>query len=385
MKISSIGAIISVAVLSLSGCNTIRYWWQYYDGTVETSLREPTGYYEHVDSQAGVDRLVVPASLDEPIKDRTLDVPMATGDGKSLIGSEMDIRAPIVPVASDMGITGQYNSNEAIIWFNRHGSHGIYTEDAAFSLLKKVLADINVGIKSVSDTSYELETAVADYNENGERYDSQYDYVNALRYAQIYRLRIGRDASGNLGIATALVASKTMLPNGVMLDNTLSRVELQRFATGFSNSIIKELEYQAQMQETIPDEVIVTLDRDNNDEIALLVNAPYEVTFNVLKDLIPKYGMVITEYSISHSTFNFDVEEDDPDFYRELGVDPFLLDTDSYIIRVGVVGDKTSITFYDEDDKPLPESVVNRLYSGFSSALVKEFKIYRSQGLNNGL
>lgn len=382
LKIGKLCACASVVAMCLSGCNTIRYWWQYYDGNVETSLREPTGYYEHAVVQEKNNKLVIPAGLSTPVTDNTLTIPTQVGMGQNLVGDLMDVRAPIVPYRSDLGIIGQYNAREAIIWFSKTGAHGIYTEQDALALIKAVLADIHVPIQSESASSYEIITALADYNEYGQRYDVQSMSNSNLRYSQIYKIRIGRAANGNLGIATALLASKTMLANGRLLQDTLSDVELQRFATGFANQIIGKLAQEADNRANVIDDIVVTLGTDNNDQSAFVVNAPTVMCFNVIKSMLPKYEIVINEYSISSLSLKVEVKDDDADIYRNLGVDPFLLAEEKYIIRLAQDGDNTLITFYDEDDKPLSSTIVNRLYPGFSSALMKEFVNYNDQGLN---
>ncbi len=382
LKIGKLCACASLVAICLSGCNTVRYWWQYYDGNVETSLREPTGYYEHAVVQEQNNELVIPQGLNTPVSDKTLTIPAQTGMGQNLVGDMMDIRAPIVPFRSDLGIVGQYNAKEAIIWFSKTGAHGIYTEQEAFSLIKAVLADIHVNIQEESPNGYEIITSLADYNEYGQRYDVQSMNSSNLRYSQIYKIRVGRGANGNLGIATALLASKTMLSNGRLLQNTLNEVELQRFATGFSNQIINKLEQRVNDKANIIENVVVTLGTDNNDQSAFVVNAPTNICFDVIKSMLPKYEIVVNEYSVSSLNLKIEVKDDDAEIYRNLGVDPFLLAEEKYIIRLAQDGENTLITFYDEDDKPLSSTMVNRLYSGFASALVKEFENYNEQGLN---
>lgn len=378
-----VGAALTVG---LSGCNIFRYGWQYYDETVDTTLREPTGYYEHAEAKEIEDKLVVPEGLEEPLTDDNMKIPEIYGSN-TLIGEGSDVRPPIVPLRLDVGINGQYSENEAIIWFDKNGSHGINTEEDAFALLKRMLEGINVEIESISQDSYELTTKISDYNEFGRRYGGESD---TLRYVQIYRLRVGRSQNGNLGIATALVASKTLLPGQFFLGtktltDTLTPVELQRFAMGFSNQIINELEAQTTAQHQMPSEVVMTLGRDNNNRQTFLVNAPYDATISVLRSMMPKYAILIKEYSISHSSFTVEVTEEDPQFYASRGVDAFHLPEEEYIIRVGVHGGQTSITFFDIDDMPLPENVVNRLYSGFSQAMGKEYLLFSQQGLSYGV
>ena len=163
------------------------------------------------------------------------------------------------------------------------------------------------------------------------------------------------------------------------MQDVLTPIEQERFAMGFSNQIIHRLEKDMAELRNVPNEVQVILDKDSNGQQSLMVNAQFEHTFNVLKTMLPKYHWNIKEYSVSHGTFKVEVEEEDAEFYRERGVDNFSLQEGEYIVRVGWEQGKSVITFYDSKDIPLEGNLVNKLYSGFSQALNKEFALYEQQ------
>ena len=368
---------LSLAVVSsqLTGCNIIRHWWQYFDGTVETSLREPTGNYEHAEVTDIPDQLVIPPGLAQPPYDRTMELPMLSYTNTGEVGENIDVRAPVVPLRSSLGVDAQWSTGEAIVWLRQGGAHGIADEKQAWQLLGKVLRRLNIEVGQVTPGAFELTTLAADFNEFGVPYTPANRASHALCYHQIYRIRVGRSQNGDLGIASSVIGSMTQLSNGKMLENVLTPIELERFAMGFSNSIIKEIDDTVNSQSGDLSAVTVAISVDNNNQECFTVNAPYDVTMRVLQQMLPNYGFIIDEFSISHGSFNVTLEEDDPDFFRDLGVDPFNLAAESYIIRLGVNGDDTVITFYDEDDKPLSATALAGLYSGFSQALTREFAL----------
>ncbi len=376
-KKSAIAASLAALTFTLGGCSVIDYWWQYYDGEVDTSLREPTGYYEHTEAVAHEDPLVVPEGLEEPQTDKALALPPYPQTYvQGSLGEDVDVRPPLVPIRSSQGIQAQWVDGEAIVWLQGYGYNEITTEEEAWSLLHRLLGRLHIDVGEVTQGAYELTTMAADYNEFG----TPYSHVNSdndnLRYRQIYRIRIGRDANNNIGIAVSLVGSMTLLNYGFSLDDILTPTELQRFAMGFANEIIKEVDEVSTIAETIPQVVTVTLDRDNNDQDAMIVNAPYNSTFDAIRSMLPEFGFEINEYSVSHSSVNVTYEEQDPEFFHDKGVEDFGLEDGDYIIRVAVDGSNSVITFYDDDDKPLKSEIVSRLYPGFSEALIKEFALY---------
>ena len=380
LKHTALAAALTLTLVQLSGCSTVRNWWQMYQGDVDTSLREPTGYYDHADVKAGTDLLVVPAGLVTPAKDQRMELPLLQTAVRGPLGEDMDVRAPIVQLRSASGVHSVWAAGESIVWLNSQDQQNVADEAEAWALLMRVLDYMHVQVGAVTPGAYELTTAAADYNEFGTPLTLTTSAADALRYRQIYRIRIGRNAAGNIGIATSLIGSMTIATTGIFsfrtsrtLSDILTPSEQERFATGFSNQIIKVMQAADAAPEAYPGQVTVTLDRDNNAQDCFVVDASYQATWDVLRHMLPDYGFEITEYSISHSSINADYTEPDPEFFRSQGIDDFGLEEGSYIIRVSIDGDKTFITFYDEDDKPLRSTAVSRLYPGFSAALARTF------------
>ncbi len=371
-KICALAMAVAGAASALSGCGMINYYWQYYDKEVDSSLREPTGYYEHAQASEQADPLVVPAGLQNPQTDPVLSLPDYPANAYvGPVGEEVDVRPPQAAIRSSEGVQAYWQDGEAIVWLNSNGVL-VQDESEAWEILQRVLRRLYIETGQVTPGAYELTTMAADFNEFGTPYTAINDAQDNLRYRQIYRLRVGRDSSGNIGIACSLVGSMTLLRYGVMLTDILTPAELQRFAMGFANQIIREVSKVNQVAETMPDEVVITLDRDNNRQDCIRVNAPYESVFNAMRSMLPQYGFEVTEYSISHSSFKVTYDEQDSSFFRERGVEDFMLEDGEYIIRVAVDASGTVITFYDDDDKPLRTNIITRLYPGFSEALLKE-------------
>lgn len=375
--------IMAVAVVSavsiLGGCATVKNFYQRYTGKLDESGREPTGYYQHADIKQKADPVVIPDGLSVPPANADLTVPpMPDNAVDGPVGEKMDIRAPRAPYRSESGLHTQWSSGEAIIWFDNNGTHGIHSEDAAWALLGKVLKQLNLQVGKESPDDYEVTTAAADFNEFGQPYTPADLASGAPRYRQIYRLRVGRNDDGSLGIATQMIGSMTMLSNGYLMADLLDPIEQQRFSMGFSNHIIHVIDEQNKVQSENPIDLNVTLDTDKNGHACFVVDSSYEMTMNLLRDLFPRYEWTILEDSVNKSYLKLETEEEDADFYHERGVDSFALEDGEYYVRVGIDGDKSIITFYDDDDMPLSSTVLSRIYSGFSQALIKEYQNYSS-------
>ena len=375
-KLAALVAIGAIPALTLSGCVTIRNYWQEYFG-MDKSSREPTGYYEHTDAEVTNNRIVVPQSLDNPGINPELQIPVVN---KKLltgpVGEAVDVRAPTAPYRSDVGCHTQWSSGEAIVWFENDGSHGIKTEDDAWMLLASVLKTMNVAVGKIAQGQYVLTTIARDFTEFGKPYDDTDADLGLKRYKQIYQIRVGRNAQGEIGIATKLVGSMTSLSSGTKMKDVLDMIEQERFAMGFSNQIIHEIDTKNQQSAYDPDNLIVSLGQDNNNHDAILVEAPFETTMELLNGMLPRCGWKINSHSVAKAEYEVEVLDSSDDLIK-LGANIRLdIKHGKYKIRLGIHGSSTAITFYDEKDAPLPSQDVSRLYPGFADVLVDEFKSY---------
>ena len=375
-KLAALVAIGAIPALTLSGCVTIRNYWQEYFG-MDKSSREPTGYYEHSDAEVTNNRIVVPQSLDNPGINPELQLPVVN---KKLltgpVGEAVDVRAPTAPYRSDVGCHTQWSSGEAIVWFENDGSHGIKTEDDAWMLLASVLKTMNVAVGKIAQGQYVLTTIARDFTEFGKPYDDTDADLGLKRYKQIYQIRVGRNAQGEIGIATKLVGSMTSLSSGTKMKDVLDMIEQERFAMGFSNQIIHEIDTKNQQSAYDPDNLIVSLGQDNNNHDAILVEAPFETTMELLNGMFPRCGWKINSHSVAKAEYDVEVLDSADDLIK-LGANIRLdIKHGKYKIRLGIHGSSTAITFYDEKDAPLSSQEVSRLYPGFADVLVDEFKSY---------
>ncbi len=375
-KLAALVAIGAIPALTLSGCVTIRNYWQEYFG-MDKSSREPTGYYEHTDAEVTNNRIVVPQSLDNPGINPELQIPVVN---KKLltgpVGEAVDVRAPTAPYRSDVGCHTQWSSGEAIVWFENDGSHGIKTEDDAWMLLASVLKTMNVAVGKIAQGQYVLTTIARDFTEFGKPYDDTDADLGLKRYKQIYQIRVGRNSQGEIGIATKLVGSMTSLSSGTKMKDVLDMIEQERFAMGFSNQIIHEIDTKNQQSAYDPDNLIVSLGQDNNNHDAILVEAPFETTMELLNGMLPRCGWKINSHSVAKAEYEVEVLDSADDLIK-LGANIRLdIKHGKYKIRLGIHGSSTAITFYDENDAPLPSQEVSRLYPDFADVLVDEFKSY---------
>lgn len=345
----------------------------------DDSLRTPTGYYDHAEAKEGSDPLKVPAGITPPYTDKTFDIPVVSPSEKSrqMIGENMDIRPPVVSQVTESGVDIVRKDENAVVWFLPYNQFNIRDEHLAWSYLTEALKYMKIPVAATNEARYELTTGSSRFNACGEPYDEVSDSVLAESFNQVYQIKVGHAQQGQIGYFIALKSSTS---SETAQEPTL--VHKANFTSGFANALIKTMSIQNMASEVIPDYVEVVLGRDNNDQDALIVNAGYNSTWNVMRGTLDSYGMKVEEYSISRSTYKVEISEEDPEFYRSQGVEPFGLPEGTYIVRLAVSGDNTVITFYNEDDKPITAAQTARLYPGFSRAITQQFAVYKREGAN---
>ncbi len=372
----SVMAVVFPA-LNLTGCVTVSDYYQEYFG-MDKSTREVTGYYEHVDSKVKRNTIVVPEGLDNPGTNPQLVVPVVAGmklDGAT--GENIDIRPPTAPYRSDKGIHTQWSDGEAIVWFELGGEHGITTEDEAWMLLAAVLKHMDVAVGKIAPGQYLLTTISRDFTEFGKPYTGSDEDLGLKRYNQIYQIRVGRNYDGSLGIASKLIGSMTSLSKGTGMKDVLGEIEQERFAMGFANHIIHEIEAKKQSEVVDPDNLVVTLGVDDNNHNAIMVEAPFETTVALAENVFHSAGWKMLKHSVAKAEYEVEVNDNEDNWFNVRNRRLLNIELGTYKIRIGIQGKVSTITFYDEKDNPIPSKKVSRLYPGFAEALIEEFSLYR--------
>ena len=367
-------ACVLLPVITLSGCVTVKDYYQQYFG-MDKSTRETTGYYDHTASAVRKNTVVVPEGLDNPGTNPELVVPYASASElNGPIGDEMDIRPPTAPFRSENGLRSEWVENEAIVWFSHDGPHGIRVEDDAWMLLADVLKHMYVAVGKIAEGEYMLTTIARDFTEFGKPYDASDANLGLKRYNQIYQLRIGRNDRGELGIATRLLSSHTSLSMGASMKDLLGQIEQERFAMGFANHIIHEIESRNKVENADSDSLVITLETDDNDHQAIMLETSFEQANSLVQGVFERCGWKITKHLVSNSIYEVEVQDNTENWTNTNNYKLINIPLGKYKIRLGIVGQKTAITFYDEKDNPLSKEQVGKIYSGFAEALADEFR-----------
>lgn len=374
LKIKNLALALAVTSSAsiIASCGTVDYL------TSDDSLRTPSGYYEHANSKEIVDPLKVPDGLKTPYFDHSLDIPdvQPTQESRAMVGEAMDVRSPVVSQVGELGVEVIPVGNKANAWFLPHGELAVTSKEQAWAYLNAALNFLHIGVAETRPADMILATDTASFTQYGSLYDTISEDYDVPQYNLMYKVEVIESSQGQVGYLVELARYSSE-------DNhVLNAVESSNLNVGFANTLVTAMALQNRTVDVIPDYVSPVLGRDNNNRDAIIIDAPYQATWDVMRGVLSQYGMEIKEFSISRSSIKFELDEQDAQFYTSQGVEPFGLADGEYAIRVAVAGKNSLITFYDEDDKPLNASQVAALYPGLSKAIAKEFMLYKQDPAN---
>ena len=170
--------------------------------------------------------------------------------------------------------------------------------------------------------------------------------------------------------------------DGTELKAGLNRFEPSRFTALMANRLMWSYNLDMKKKHSSSENayVAISLGRDNNDLPCWLVDAGFDDTYKALVDLFTAYEIKIKEYSSTAGEITVKYSEPEPEFWESQGVEPWGLEDGKYTFKLGVFQGKTSVTMYDENNKPVNTAVTARMYSGFASSLNVQFYLNRTAG-----
>jgi uncharacterized lipoprotein len=116
----------------------------------------------------------------------------------------------------------------------------------------------------------------------------------------------------------------------------------------------------------------VKLGKDGNGQYAWVVSGSFDAVWPKFIKMLPKYGFAILLEEKIRGIIDTNYDEEDEEFFEENGIDNFVIEDDKYRFQVGVKGDDTIITIFDNSKQPLSDELFLKMYSGFAKALEKE-------------
>lgn len=273
---------------------------------------------------------------------------------------DVDIRPPtqLIPVIDGVFSAEQQQTK---IWFNASAQDDDM-KAKVWLLLESYLAENKIAVVSKDKSLQQIETAV--YSKK-DIYGSFPSKNEVLRKAS-YRFTIEEQAGGHSVALNVELLSYSESNDGTALKFILSEKSAKNVELRFVNNLL-EFAYNEKQADELKSldaqPLIIKLGFDDNHQTSWLVENKFADTWRKLPDLLSLLSFEIVEADRNLGYFLVRFSKPGNDYWQENNLNPFELENAEYFIQLGELSaESTSISWLDEDKKPLADQKVTDIY-----------------------
>lgn len=373
LRVRSLLYILVSTAYSFTLCSCSNLW-----GGINADVREANNNFGYVDEVASKRTLVQPQGTDKIVYSEQYSIPPSVTDARAvLVGGDVDIRPPQKIIVLSRNVEVFQDGDLAQIWFYPLQDGTAVTANDMLYTIFHLFRNLGIDVDELNVADSIIKTDWFEGTEFVRPYSLMDSSNGVIRYRQRYVFRLLRNSEGAPGVVVQLVDNEMQEADGTELADGLTRFEPARFSALMANRLLEtyDTELLAANASKRHAELSVELGRDNNGLPCWLLDISFNDAYSLVQNLMVAYDIDIIEYSSSNGELKVDYSEFEPEFWQEQDVEPWGITSDKYLFKIGVVGDKVSISVYDKNDKPVPAGVVARMYSGFASSLNKQFLV----------
>lgn len=351
----------SLVTLMLVGCSS------------EADRRQADRGFDYLDVKPVTKPFVVPSGLDSPGFVTEYRIPaLAAGVANSPLGADVDVRTPMQVFPLVPGSRAEPDGKGMTLWFTARSvtqqiDNDIWNEVIGFLRRRGIaIEDMNVANRSLDTGWFYANTRLAPWTDKSADDEE-------IQVHQRYRFVIKSDKERHRTGLAAQLLSHEYGENGDDMP-VLTAFDQQRFSALMLNQVA--IDYDQQLRAGVINQdsnrLQMSLGVDDNGLTAWLVDASFETAWNRINTLLPQLNFEVTTKTQSKGLIVVDYDEPDSDFWKAKDIEPFGLDSGTYRLQFGEYKGKTSITLFDEDKKPVPSSVVSKMFLGLSKAFSRQ-------------
>ncbi|MFT6985962.1 MAG: outer membrane protein assembly factor BamC [Psychromonas sp.] len=294
----------------------------------------------------------------------TFATPVLTESQKAagFLTKDIDVRPPtqLIPVID--GVLLEANDKQQTkIWFNAFKEND-HIGEQVWQLLESYLAENKVDIISKDESLLKLETGI---------FNQKTDFGGFLNSNEVlkqssYRFTLEKQADGHSVGLTIEALTYAEYNDEHALKFKLSDKNKKNVELRFANDLLEyayKVKEANELNELDSQPLPIKLGFDDNHQIVWLVDTKFLETWRKLPDLLTLLHFEIVEADKNKGFFLLKFTTPDNDYWSENNLIPFTLENGEYFIQLGeLTGGRTSISWLDEDKKPLPDQKTSEIY-----------------------
>ncbi len=296
----------------------------------------------------------------------------------AIVGRGVDISTPVQMISPIAGSSTMVKGNHAYLNIRTSDLKNLPVENILMEKLLRYLSARDISVENVDSLNSTIITGwySSDYNFNKitlkqlEENDELVEY--RTKFAVSFRTLKVSDV---VQMDVALTNFKAYHEGRRIYADPSSFIQ-NRFSSLFLNDYLQTFASQTREGvEFVPADGgyhSVKLGKDGNGQYAWVVSGSFDAVWPKFIKMLPKYGFAILLEEKIRGIIDTNYDEEDEEFFEENGIDNFVIEDDKYRFQVGVKGDDTIITIFDNSKQPLSDELFLKMYSGFAKALEKE-------------
>jgi uncharacterized lipoprotein len=296
----------------------------------------------------------------------------------AVIGRGVDISTPVQMISPIAGSATMVKGNHAYLNIKTADLKNIQVDNILMDRLLRYLKSRDISVESVDSLNSTIITGwySSDYNFNKitlKRLENDDDIVE---YRTKYSVTFRKLKSSEIVQMDVALTNFKAYHEGRRIYADPSSFVQNRFPSLFLNDYLQVFAQQThEGAEYIAADRgyhSVKLGKDANGQYGWIITGSFDVLWPRFVKMLPKYGFAVLYEEKIRGIVDTNYDEEDEEFFEEQGVDNFVIEDDKYRFQMGVKGDDTIITIFDNSKQPLNDELFLKMYSGFAKALEKE-------------
>ncbi|WP_299021776.1 outer membrane protein assembly factor BamC [uncultured Photobacterium sp.] len=154
----------------------------------------------------------------------------------------------------------------------------------------------------------------------------------------------------------------------------VSAINKERYSILMTNLVTSRYDQQVRDQaklraQELVKQIPISMGQDRSGLPVIIARAPYNVFWERLPDVLSQLGFTVEGRNRSQGTVEVKFRSPDDEFWTELGTKPIQLDSRTYNLQLGDLGNRTSVNVTDTDGKPVTEDALKSLAPVFAAAI----------------
>lgn len=330
-----------------------------------------SGSFKYVKEQPG-QKIKIPEGVDSPKFSDTFKLPEISEDApKNSIGKNLSVLSPSLVLPVVTGSHVEEGSKSAKVWFDQvDDSEPLDT--TIWNSLIRFLEKEGIGIETFDKDGQRL---VTEWIVKDESVDNNwYRWSKSERkVGQRFEFYLEMKPHGRTAALSAdLIAYKEKV-NADSVEITKAK-DHRRNEVDILNKVVKNYEFEIKVADVkrfrqIRQGLAMNLGFDSDGAPAFVVDADYDITWPRLLLVLRKLGFDVKDYDKSNGLLFVKYNGADDSWWSNIwssDKNSMKLDTKEYRLKVASLGDKTSVTMLDEENKPFEVNKLTDLYPIFS-------------------